>query len=193
MTPSQILRQQILAMQANAPMADFTSRAVIVSNLVFLHGIMTASERLMARSITKCYSPVLRSYLTEHLEEERDHAKWMADDLKDEGVDISLPSIPAMELAGSMYYLIEHVNPVCLLGYMAVLEGFPANLEFVAELEKVHGKKLLRCLRYHAENDLEHRKELFNIIDKMDSPLVVHAATYTQLKMNQFGNHLAGL
>ena len=192
MTPSQILRQQILAMQANAPMADFTSRAVLVQNLVFLHGIMTASENLMylAAQDAKGW---LRAYLLKHLEEERDHAKWMADDLKDEGVDISLPSIPAMELAGSMYYLIEHVNPVCLLGYMAVLEGFPANLEFVAELEKVHGKKLLRCLRYHAENDLEHRKELFNIIDKMDSPLVVHAATYTQLKMNQFGNHLAGL
>ena len=192
MSPSEALRNQIAAMQENAPKADFNSKAVLVQNLIFLHGIMTASERLMERAAERSFGQ-LSDYFTRHLEEERDHALWMQHDLKSAGINVGLPNIAAMELAGSMYYLIEHVSPVCLLGYMAVLEGFPADLKLVEELEKLHGTELLRCLRYHAENDPEHRKELFKMIDKANDPLVTHAAVYTQLKMNQFGNHLAGL
>ena len=177
-------------MQQASPRADFTKRDVMVQNLAFLHGIMTASERLMELAAEKA-DGWLKDYLTEHLEEERDHAKWMADDLSPEGVDISTPIVDAMELAGSIYYLVEHVSPACLLGYMAVMEGFPVDVRTVELLEDLHGKRLLRCLRYHAENDPEHRKELFHAIDRANDPLVSQVAYYTQMKMGQFTAKLA--
>jgi len=186
MLPHKRICLMVEEMQRHSPTVDFESRALLIHNLVFLHGIMTASERLMEVAASKAKG-WLKDYFLTHLEEERGHAAWMADDLKTAGVDVGLPNIQAMELAGAMYYLIEHVSPVCLLGYMAVLEGFPVKLSTIEGLEALHGKQLLHCLRYHAENDPEHRKELFHAIDRANDPLIEQAARYTQQKMDQFG------
>jgi PII-like signaling protein len=70
---------------------------------------------------------------------------------------------------------------------MTVLEGEPIPLEVVEKLEALHGTQMLRCIRYHAEHDLEHRKELFALIDKVPSELqsvVMESAVHTVLLMN---------
>lgn len=168
---------------------DLADRTTLILNLVWLHQVVVASENLMALAAAEAHSAakVFRAYMTAHLEEERHHAEWLADDLRTVGVDVrKLPlNRSAVELAGSQYYLIHHVSPAAILGYMAVLEGFTFPLDMLEQLEAIHGKELLRCLRYHAENDIEHRKELFKVIDQLDDPIIHANAIRTQLLMNE--------
>lgn len=155
-------------------------------NLCWLYQVMTGSENLMRVALDDA-CPTLRTYLEHHKGEEEDHAKWLADDLAEWGIDAS--EVPLMrsaaELVGIQYYLIFHRSPNALLGYMAVLEGFPFPLQVLEQLENIHGKEVLRCLRYHAENDIEHRKELFRVIDKINDPVIFENAMRTQFLINE--------
>lgn len=173
-------------MRENSPRLDLTNPSVLIHNLLWMYQVISASERLMIVA-AQLATGKLGAYLREHLEEERDHAAWLAADLKTVGVDVAREPLNrhAVELAGTQYYLIHHVSPVCLLGYMAVLEGFPFPVSACDELEKLYGKGLIRCLRYHAENDIEHRKELFDIIDRVDDPLVYENAIRTSYLIDE--------
>ena len=137
-------------------------------NLVFLHNVIAASENLLEIAITRAEGS-LRDYYAAHLEEERQHEKWLADDLKSAGIDVAtLPISPeAVAMAGSQYYLIYHVDPAALLGYMAVLECFPLSAEHMDALEAVHGKDICRTLRYHAKNDVDHGADVLAMIDRL--------------------------
>lgn len=178
--------QSITDIRSKSKLADFNNKSVVIHNLVFMYQVILASERLMEDAIIEAEGE-LKYYLINHLAEERGHAKWLADDLLSASVDVKLvPTITkAAEMAGSQYYLIKHVNPACLLGYMAVLEGFPFPLETVDYLESIHGKELLRTLRFHAEHDLAHRIELFKMVDKYPLPDVMQNAQRTAIYMNE--------
>jgi hypothetical protein len=151
-------------------------RAVIISNLVFVHDSSVAIYRLLIEAAESTdllprspFHERLAEYYRSHADEERDHAQWFREDLESVGrAPAELPDQLAMGMAGSQYYLLKHAHPVALLGYMAVLEGDPTPIEVVQSLEHAYGEQLLRCVRYHAVNDLEHRKELFAVID--DTP-----------------------
>lgn len=179
----------VQALRDEAPVIDLADRTMLILNLVWLHQIVIASEGLMelATAEAPAAAKVFRAYMTDHLEEERNHAEWLAEDLAAAGVNVKrLPlNRSAVELAGSQYYLIHHVSPAAILGYMAVLEGFTFPLDMLEQLEAIHGKELLRCLRYHAENDIEHRKELFKVIDQLDDPIIYDNAIRTQLLINE--------
>jgi hypothetical protein len=161
--------------------ASFTisaSRLVaLIANLIFLHDVIVASEQLLIEAVASTdllprnsFHARLVQYYCSLLEEERDHVKWMREDLKSVGVNVlaALPNQLAMGMAGSQYYLLKHAHPAALLGYMAVLEGDPTPVEAIEALEHQYGKQLLRTARIHAVKDLEHRKELFEVID--DAP-----------------------
>lgn len=145
-----------------------------------MHQVIAASENLLRTAIDACdgsdFSNLLSAYYQDHLAEELGHEQWLAEDLATVGIDVkAMPlSLKAVEMAGTQYYLIHHVHPVCLLGYMAVLEGNPIPLERVAELEATHGKALFRTLRYHAEHDIGHAKDLNEMIDKVPENLMQH-------------------
>lgn len=183
---SERIIQDVGAMREQGPMLDLTSRAVVIHNLIWLYQVMVASERLMEVALSES-EDVLFQYLDLHVEEERNHAEWLASDLATVGVDVAkLPlNRSAVELAGSQYYFIFHKSPAALLGYMAVLEGFPFPLDALEQLEALHGKDLFPCLRYHAENDLEHRKELFKVVDQLDDPVIYENAIRTQYLINE--------
>lgn len=170
---------------------DFLEKSVILSNLMFVHQVIIASEPLMDEAL-KVSDGALHAYLTEHIEEERGHAAWLADDLLSAGIDVDkVPKFRrAVAMAGSQYYLIKHQSPYALLGYMAVLEGFPVSLEAVDALEAAHGKDLFRTLRYHAEHDLDHRKNLFAFIDANPRPEIMQSAVETAKYMNELSDDL---
>lgn len=186
---SERIIQDVGALRAQGSDIDLANRAVVINNLIWTHQVIVASEPLMELAIDRCApaANTLRGYYREHIEEERNHAEWLASDLATVGINVAaLPLYrSAVELAGSQYYFIMHKSPSALLGYMAVLEGFPVPVEVVAQLEAVHGKALFGCLRYHAENDPEHRKELFRIIDKLDDPSIYENAIRTQYLINE--------
>jgi len=146
---------------------------------------MVASEKLLetaAAAIPSESTPFLQSlkaYYVRHLEEERGHFEWLMDDI---GGDFKCDWMAA-EITGAQYYAIHHWSPVALLGYMLVLEGFPAPMETIVALEEIYGKRYLRCMRYHAEHDLEHRVELYQILDNTPEKyqqLIEQNAVHTQ-------------
>lgn len=145
-----------------------------------MHQVIAASENLLRTAVDRCgdsgFETQLSAYYRAHLEEERGHEKWLADDLLTVGIDVkAMPlSLKAVEMAGTQYYMIHHVHPVSLLGYMAVLEGNPMPLAEVEKLETEYGKNLFRTLRYHAEHDIEHGKDLGKMIAQVPEDLMIH-------------------
>lgn len=172
-------------------LVDYSSVQTMIASLAFTQQAMMASEGLLVDAIALSEGP-LRDYFTAHLEEERGHASWLADDLMSAGIDMkTLPLIRrAVEMAGSQYYLIKHASPASLLGYMAVLEGFTSTLEDVERMEAVHGKTLLRTLRYHVENDPEHCKDLFAVIDQHPCEEIMQSAMLTVRYINELAQDL---
>lgn len=148
---------------------DLMQPAVMRRNLSFAMQLMVASEGLLRDSIARLrfgsedFDQALHAYFIEHLAEEAGHYEWMTEDLGGEDTRFHWG---AAELAGMQYYLVEHVHPAALLGYMLVLECFPMPLELVEQLEAVHGAKLLRTLRYHAVHDLDHGQDVRAMVER---------------------------
>jgi pyrroloquinoline quinone (PQQ) biosynthesis protein C len=137
-----------------------------IANQVFLYHVIVASETLLTIAAQQS-TGFLSQYFREHLEEERDHAQWLAEDLLSVGVDVKRTLIPveAVEMVGSIYYGIYHVDPVVLLGYMLVLEAEGCSAERLAALSAQYPQSLLRTLRHHVEHDVEHAASLQKIIE----------------------------
>jgi hypothetical protein len=174
---SDVLLENIRDVKGRSATIDMSRLAVIIANLIFVHDAVVASEQLLIEAVESTdllprssFHARLAKYYRSHLDEERDHVKWIREDLKSVSVHVpaELPNKLAMAMAGSQYYLLKHVHPAALLGYMAVLEGDPTPIELIDSLEHAYGKQLLRFVRIHALKDLEHRKELFEVID--DAP-----------------------
>jgi hypothetical protein len=130
-------------------------------HLANCYQLIVASEPLLAQAIGTLrddgWEAELKAFFVKHLADEKDHAKWLLEDL--DGYTGNLHyGVAAM--AGMAYYLILHVHPVALLGYMQALEDQPISLEFVEAIERQFGKKLARTLRLHAEEDPKHAVEL---------------------------------
>lgn len=171
---STVLFENIRSVKQASATIDMGRLAVVIANLIFLHDVVVTSEQLLIEAVDSigllpesAFHPRLAQYYRSHLDEERDHVKWLREDLNSVGVNMAaaLPDKLAMAMAGSQYYLLKHKHPAALLGYMAVLEGDPTPMEVVESLEHAYGSKLLRFARIHAVKDLEHRKELFDVID----------------------------
>jgi hypothetical protein len=153
----------------------------LIPNLVFLYHCIVASERLLERAVERSTGD-LEAYFRAHLEEERGHDEWLAQDLASVGVDVKKTQIPveAMEMVGCVYYLIEHVDPVALLGYMNALERSPDD-DLMTRFEKNYPPSLLRTLRYHAFHDREHARDIRNMILKATpTQQQLITQTYTQ-------------
>jgi hypothetical protein len=158
--------------------------------LVTTHGIIRASVPLMeaaqgrARTLSESdpVSAALAEYLGSHIAEEIDHDEWLLDDLETLGRDRSTvlaqpPSETVAGLVGAQYYWIFHYHPVALLGYIALLEGYPPTGELVDELtaRTGYGAEAFRTLRLHAELDPGHRDELDETLDAL--PLTPEQST----------------
>ena len=117
--------------------AERNYREEFRNHLTTLHTIIRASVPLMlaaeARSMELTDDPVcpkLAEYYHTHAKEEAGHDEWLLADLKIIGMPKSealarRPTQEVAELVGSQYYWIRHWHPVCLLGYIAVMEGNP--------------------------------------------------------------------
>jgi hypothetical protein len=189
---SKIVIEKIRSIKS--PTSNLLHKPTAITSLVFMQQVMVASCDLLRTALYSIrqgkFEFALRDYYRAHLQEEHGHAVWLANDLKTIGIDVKkIPlSRKAVEMAGTQYYLIRHLHPGALLGYMAVLEGFPMPMGCVEELERAHGKRLFRTLRYHAEHDIEHRKELFKVIDAVPTKyqeIVLNSAAQTAIYISE--------
>lgn len=177
------LLDAVRAVRAAYVPIDLTRRDVFLRNLIFIHNVIRASESLLQTARDRSRG-TLRTYFDEHLKEECAHECWLAEDLASADIDVSaLPILPeAVAMAGSQYYLIHHVDPAALLGYMAVLECFPIDAAALEMLEEIHGKQLCRTLRYHAEHDVSHGVDVLDMVDVLSEKqfqLVMQTAIQT--------------
>ncbi|MDX1406115.1 MAG: iron-containing redox enzyme family protein [Woeseiaceae bacterium] len=113
-------------------------------------------------------------YFALHAEEEREHANWLLDDMLALGADRAAisertPPTTVAALIGTQYYWIHHVHPAVLLAYLVVLEGDPMPAEALENYASAAGipAEGLRTLIYHAKTDVEHGRELFQLIDEL--------------------------
>ena len=145
------------------------------------HCVIRASVPLMetARQLAaaRADDPVcarLAPYLEHHIPEELHHDDWLLDDLELLGVDRAvvlshLPSQSVAALVGCQYYWALHYHPVAVLGYIALMEGYPPTPELVEDLIARTGypREVFRTFAEHGELDPHHRDELDEAIDSL--------------------------
>jgi hypothetical protein len=150
--------------------------------LVTSHAIIRASVPLMETARRRArelagddpVAATLAAYLEGHIEEEAGHDGWLLDDLETIGRDRAAllaqpPSETVASLVGAQYYWILHYHPVAVLGYIALLEGYPPTEGLVNELQTRTGypDEAFRTLRLHAELDPGHKDALDELLDEL--------------------------
>ncbi|MEE4546732.1 iron-containing redox enzyme family protein [Streptomyces sp. V4-01] len=157
--------------------------------LSMLHGAIRSTVPLMELALERSRAlapqdPVaaaLVEYFGKHIGEERGHDRWLLQDLVAIGRDPGEPSraMPrgsVANLVGAQYYWIRHHHPVCLIGHIAVLEGYPPSPALADNLREATGYPAdgFRTLRRHATLDVRHRDELLRTLDEL--PLTAEQA-----------------
>ena len=167
---SETIQKRVLQRQLEMP--SVAGKLAFLGNLIFCYQYMVASHNL-ALVAARNSEGALHEYFKKHAEEEKNHAEWLRADLSTEGADVNeMPlSLYAQCMVGTQYYNIFHDHPASLLGYMALLEMNPMSLAQIEKLEAMYGKPLLRTLRFHAEHDLDHAKDLKDILDTLPDTL----------------------
>ena len=149
-------------------------------------------------------APLVR-YLEEHIEEERDHDEDLLNDLELLGVDPAtvlgrMPPPAVATLVGCQYYWLRHHHPLALLGYIALMEGYPPSPELVETLITRTGyrREAFRTFAEHAQLDPQHRQHLDETLDLLpltaehEAVLGVSAITTTALATRALEEMLAG-
>ncbi len=145
------------------------------------------SPQIIALTAVRLFekSPDLARYCVGHAAEEVGHDKWAASDLRDLGMtdqDIKdvRPSSPCLRLIGLEYFYAQHLNPMGMIGWMFVLESLGGNVgnslaASIDEALELKGKGTY-FLGGHGEADIEHSKDLFEVIAAtVKEPLDVEA------------------
>jgi Iron-containing redox enzyme len=134
----------------------------------------TARDRARELSPTDPVAAGLTDYLSTHAEEERGHDEWVLEDLQSVGVApaelLSRPPSGAVAaLVGAQYYWVLHYHPVCVLGYLMVLEGNPPNRRSLEDLQSRSGlpASAFRAMFEHADLDIGHAAELAELLDRL--------------------------
>jgi hypothetical protein len=113
-------------------------------------------------------------YFEKHIIEEAGHDEWILDDLRVLGVSREevtsrLPPAEAATLAGSQYYYINHVHPLAVVSYQAVVEGSPPRKEFLDGIVARTSipEAALGSFYKHAEIDVHHGRDLWALLDSL--------------------------
>lgn len=175
------------------PVVDFSNRDTLVISLVHSYQIIKETEPLL--KFASMYAEgAYKDYLEEHLAEERGHDEMLREDLISVGIDPAYVAAPKA-VDKLIYYQVESIprtNGLSLMGYMAILECGEKPINLIENLEKIHGKKLLRTLRLHAVEDVKHAAELWAMIDTFGDGRVLRNAGVTARYCTQIANIIGG-
>ena len=149
--------------------------------LFTLHTVIRASVPLMQAAEKRSLElgvdslcVALARYYHKHAKEEAGHDEWLLEDLEAVGVSRNevlgrKPTEAVAEMVGRQYYWISHWHPVCLLGYIAVMEGYPPDRRMLAGLKSRTGYPpgAFRTLEKHSYLDVGHRRALYAVLDSL--------------------------
>ena len=131
-----------------------------------------ALDRALTLSNSDPLAARLAGSLSQHIPEETNHDDWLLDDLAVLGIDRTellkrMPPPDVATLVGSQYYSIFHFHPVALLGYIAVLEGTPPDIEHVKSMATKSGVPIeaFSTMLKHSRLDPYHRDDLDRTLD----------------------------
>ena len=134
----------------------------------------TARDRACDLSPADPLAAGLVDYLGRHADEERGHDEWLLQDLQSVGVATAEllsrpPSGAVAALIGAQYYWVLHYHPVCVLGYLMVIEGDPPSQRGLADLRSRSGlpASAFRTMLEHADLDAGHAAELAGLLDRL--------------------------
>jgi hypothetical protein len=171
----------------SAVMGSNINLPVLAEYLWTLHSIIVASEDLLesAAHASRMREKVgekgcreLAMYLENHLAEERDHARWLWEDIQSIGQPL-IGTLTSMSrstavaaLVGSQHYWIRYQHPAMILGYIAILEGFPLTEERINSFMFKTGApaRALRTLFLHAKLDPTHREDFNRFLIDLPVP-----------------------
>ncbi|MDR6974415.1 hypothetical protein J2X68_001093 [Streptomyces sp. 3330] len=166
-------------------------RARYLRYLVTMHTVIRASVPLMERARAHCRdAPAtdpaarpLESYLSAHIVRERHHDTWLLRDMEAAGLHpghaLARPPSPEVaRLVGAQYYWIDHFHPLCLLGYVAVLELNAPATPLIPLLVDRTGlpPAAFDTVRLHAEIDGGHSTAVLSALDESAAVPQVRAA-----------------
>lgn len=175
--------------RASDAIVQHTDVAQLVPQMLFgTHCVARASAPLMQAALDEAgrrdTEPVcagMRDYLIQHIEEEREHAAWIAEDLSVLGVSAAelarrIPSANIASAVGAQYYWIRHCHPAAVLGYIAVLEGAAPRPSWVEDLmaRTRLPAPAFRTLKLHAAIDAGHARDLDALLDRLPLEQVHH-------------------
>jgi hypothetical protein len=160
--------------------ADWARKEAYADYLAQTHYYINYTTRILAASAARM--PLERQDLhvqyMRHAAEEKGHESLSVRDLEALGFKLSdFSELPATKnLYRSIFFLIEHVNPLCLIGYAYFLESIAvvAGVPLVAKLEKLYGKKCVRHFGVHATEDPEHVAALEKLFDSFTETELKH-------------------
>lgn len=150
--------------------------------LVRVQASARASIAVMAVALGRCeqlaaVDPVaerLVTYYRKHIRDEEEHPDWLLSDMEALGMArheilAAVPPPTVAALIGPLYFWVHHAHPVALLGFFAVLEGYPPSASHLAEVQQRTGlpAEAFRMMLAHAEIDLHHREELYELLDEL--------------------------
>jgi len=175
------LAAPLVAPSAEAFWAHPQLRELFPQFLMAIHGSVSSTVPLMEAAIRETEhrqtDPVcaqLAGYFPKHMAEESEHEEWLLRDLEAIGIKrvevlARLPNRAIAGMVGAQYYWILHAHPVALLGFFAVLEGHPPEVEHLLDVERRTAlpAEAFRMLTYHAEVDQAHADELFALLDRL--------------------------
>jgi hypothetical protein len=137
-------------------------------------------------------------YFSEHIEEEKQHDVWLLQDMEVLGVPPDqiteqIPPTVVATLIGTQYYYINHTHPITMIGYLAVVEGNPPRAETLDQIVAKTSipKEALRSFYKHAELDIHHSDELWQLLD--DLPLTTWHNTLLGLNVMLVTDQLANM
>jgi Iron-containing redox enzyme len=138
--------------------------------------LLAAAEQRAAQLAAQgdAVAEAMLAWLHEHIADEADHAAWILGDYDQVGGEpdaLTLrPGSPTIAaLVGSVYYWTLHAHPVAILGYCAVLEGYPPSSAFIDHMIHATGfsQEAFDTLRHHSTIDVEHGGEIFDLVDQL--------------------------
>lgn len=151
--------------------------------LVTIHQMIRASVPLMEAGASRAENLAqhgdalakgVAAYLGHHIREEQGHDEWLLQDLEAIGCSresawAQVPSPTVASLVGAQYYWIHHHHPLALLGYIAILEGYPPQISQLEALERItsYPRPAFRTLRKHSHLDVRHSEDLNRALDAL--------------------------
>lgn len=119
----------------------------------------------------------LAAHLPGHIAAERDHDDWLVADMVAAGIApgpalAGPPPASVAGLVGAQFYWVAHYHPLCLLGYIAVLELHAPAPELAGLLaaRTELPPAAFETLRQHAALDTGHSAAILAVLDEADPP-----------------------